>query len=199
MKKTKRRLSVIVLLLLLMSVTIGYSALSSSLNITGTSKISNAKWDVHFADVSVTTGSVTATTAPTIDATGLNITYAVNLTTPGDFYEFTIDVVNNGSIDAMIDSVTKTPTLSETQAKYLNYIVEYQNGESINTKQLVEANSFVRLKVKVEFRKDLVASDLPTSTETLNLAFTVNYVQASETGTTIVPDNGVKKVVKLLI
>ena len=75
--------------------------------------------------------------------------------------------MNNGSIDAMIDGVTKTPTLTETQAKYLNYIVEYQNGEAINTKQLVSKNSFVRLKVRVEFRKDLTASDLPSTSETL--------------------------------
>ena len=109
---------------------------------------------------------------------------------PGDFYEFTIDVVNNGSIDAMIDSVTKEPTLTETQAKYLNYIIEYQNGESINTKQLVSKESFVRLKVRVEFRKDITASDLPTTSETLNLSFTVNYVQSDGTASSVA-DNGV--------
>ena len=112
---------------------------------------------------------------------------------PGDFYEFTIDVVNDGSIDAMIDGVSKTPTLTTEQAKYLNYIVEYQNGESINTKQLVSKESFVRLKVRVEFRKDITASDLPTTSETLNLAFTVNYVQSDETGSNVT-NNGVMKV-----
>ena len=86
MKKTKRRLSVIVLLLLLMSVTIGYSALSSNLDITGTSKISNAKWDVHFDEPTVTTGSVTATNPPELSNEDLSITYSVVLTTPGDFY-----------------------------------------------------------------------------------------------------------------
>ena len=92
----------------------------------------------------------------------------------------------------MIESITKEPELTEAQQKYLNYIIEYQNGESINTKQLVSKESFVRLKVRVEFRKDITASDLPTTSETLNLAFTVNYVQAEETGTTV-PDNGVQK------
>ena len=178
------------------TLTIAYAALNAVLEINGNAEVVASTWDIKLANPIVTSGSVN-NNLPTI-LSNKEASFTATLTNPGDFYEFSIDVVNNGSIDAMIDSVTKTPTLSETQAKYLNYIVEYQNGESINTKQLVEANSFVRLKVKVEFRKDLVASDLPTSTETLNLAFTVNYVQAEETGTTQVPNNGMKvvKVVK---
>ena len=101
-----------------------------------------------------------------------------------------IPVLVGRAIDAMIDGITKTPTLTEAQAKYLNYIIEYQNGESINTKQLVAKNSFVRLKVRVEYRKDITASDLPTTSETLNLSFTVNYVQSDGTASSVA-DNGV--------
>ena len=115
---------------------------------------------------------------------------------PGDFYEFTIDVVNNGTIDAMIDSVTKTPELSETQAKYFKYIVEYQNGEAITTKQLVEKKSFVRLKVRVEFRSDITASDIPQTGETLSLSFKVNYVQADSSGTNVGNDGLLESVLK---
>ena len=170
------------------TLTIVYAALSVTLNITGTADISAASWDVHLDNVKLNSKSVTAT-APTI-TNGTTATFSTSLTTPGDFYEFTIDVVNNGSIDAMIDGVTKTPTLTTAQAKYLNYIIEYQNGESINTKQLVSKNSFVRLKVRVEFRKDITASDLPTTSETLNLSFTVNYVQSDGTASSVA-DNGV--------
>ena len=89
-------------------------------------------------------------------------------------------MVNDSSINATIDSVTKTPNLTEAQAKYLNYILEYQNGASINTKQLVSKNSFVRLKVKVEYRKDISASDLPAASTTLNLLFTLIYTKTNE-------------------
>ena len=100
--------------------------------------------------------------------------------------------MNNGTIDAMIDSVTKTPELTDTEKKYLNYIVEYQNGESITTKQLVSKGSFVRLRVKVEFRKDITASDLPSQAETLNLSFKVNYVQSDDSNENITIDNNGK-------
>ena len=175
-----------IVLVSVFSLTIAYAALNVTLNITGNADISAATWDVHLDNVKVTSGSVSGT-EPTITG-GTTATFSTSLTTPGDFYEFTIDAVNNGSIDAMIDSITKTPTLTTTQAKYLNYIIEYQNGESINTKQLVAKNSFVRLKVRVEFRKDITASDLPTTSETLNLAFTINYVQSDGTGSSVTND-----------
>ena len=170
------------------TLTIAYAALNAVLNISGNAEVAASNWDVHLANVQLNSSSAT-TTAPTI-TDPKTATFSTTLTKPGDFYEFTIDVVNNGSIDAMIDSVTKTPELSATQKKYLNYIVEYQNGEAITTKQLVLKNSFVRLKVKLEYRNDITTSDLPSTSETLSLSFTVNYTQADETGTNVT-DNGI--------
>ena len=178
-----------IVLISIFSLTIVYAALSVTLNIQGSAQVSSANWDIHLDNLKVTSGSVSGTTPSITSPT--TATFSTTLNMPGDFYEFTIDVVNNGSIDAMIDSVTKEPTLTETQAKYLNYIIEYQNGESINTKQLVSKESFVRLKVRVEFRKDVIASDLPTTSETLNLAFTVNYVQSDGSGSSV-NNNGMK-------
>ena len=184
-----------IVMICVFTLTIAYAALNTVLKITGSAEVSAADWDIRLENPIVTSGSVNSN-LHTITV-NKEASFSATLNNPGDFYEFSIDVVNNGSIDAMIDSITKSPTLSETQAKYLNYIIEYQNGETISNKQLVQANSYVRLKVKVEFRKDLVASDLPTTSETLNLAFTVNYVQAEEIGTTV-PDNGFKKVVNVV-
>ena len=50
--------------------------------------------------------------------------------------------------------------------------------------------------MKVEFRKDIIASDLPTTSETLNLSFTVNYVQSNETGISV-KDDGVE-IIKII-
>ena len=176
------------------SLTIAYAALNTVLTIQGNAQVVSSTWDIHLDNVKVTNDSVSGIT-PSI-TTPTTASFSTTLTTPGDFYEFTIDVVNAGSIDAMIDSVTKEPTLTETQAKYLNYIIEYENGETITTKQLVSKNSSVRLKVRVEFRKDVIASDLPTTSETLNLSFTVNYIQSDGTGTTV-KDNG-KKLINVI-
>ena len=187
-----RRMLYMILSIVLFSVftlTVVYAALSTTLNITGTAQVTAASWDIYLDNVQLNSQSAT-TTAPTI-TDKVTATFSTTLSKPGDFYEFTIDVVNNGSIDAMIDSVTKTPELTETQMKYLNYIVEYQNGEAINTKQLVEKKSFVRLIVKIGFRSDISAFDIPQTLKTLNLSFKVNNVQSNDDAI-IINGNGIK-------
>ena len=185
MKKKNKSFYIILIVLVLFGVSIGYSAINRTFNITGNSEVKENTWDLHFENVRVKKGSVTAIKEPTIDNSKLSIDFSTVLNVPGDFYEFSIDVVNAGSIDEMIDSVVKTPELSDAQKKYLHYTIEYQNGEDIKVKQLVSNNSFIMLKVRVEYRTDITASDLPTITENLNLGFTLNYVQADSTGITI--------------
>ena len=177
----KKKKFTILILLLMVGISIGYALLNVKLDITGKTSIGKSTWDVHFENVQITDGSVEATKAPAIE-NYTTVDFEVGLNLPGDFYEFTVDVVNEGSIDAMIDSVLKTPDLTETQQKYLNYIIEYQNGEQITTKQLVKSEEFVRLKVRVEFKKDISASDLPQTKEILILGFNVNYAQSDGTG-----------------
>ena len=109
---------------------------------------------------------------------------------PGDFYEFVVDVVNAGDIDAVIENVVKTPELTAEQAKFLKYEVSYQNGESITTKQLLAKDTTMPIKVRVEYRKDLSSTDLPTGQVQLTLGLVLDYVQSDETGTTV-KDNGV--------
>lgn len=184
-----------ILVVSISSLTLVYAALSVTLNIVGSANISAALWDVHLNNVIVNSRSVSGS-EPTISG-GTTATFSTKLEKPGDFYEFTVDVVNDGSIDAMIESVVKTPTLTTAQAKYLNYVVEYQNGESISTRQLVEKNSFVRLKVRLEYRKDVTPDVLPSTSETLSLSFTVVYTQSDDNNENISIDNN-GNVVKLL-
>ena len=134
-----------------LALTVVYAALSTTLNINGNAEVTAASWDIYLNNIQLNSSS--ATTAPPTITNKTTASFSTTLSKPGDFYEFTIDVVNNGTIDAMIDSVTKTPELTTEQAKYLNYIIEYQNGESISNKQLVSKSSYVRLKIKLELEK----------------------------------------------
>ena len=176
---------------LLISITIGYAVLSSSLNINGKSSISKNTWNVYFDNIQINSTSVNAIKNPVIeDNTSIN--FEVNLDKPGEFYLFTVDVINAGTIDAMIESVVKEPNFTEEQSKYMNYVVEYENGEQINSNQLLLKDSYVRLKVKVEYRKDILASDLPTEATTLTLGFTLNYVQNNDDENNFLIDNNGK-------
>ena len=107
-----------IVIILVLTLTIVYASLSTTLNINGNAEVSAANWDIHLANVQLNSSSATSNT-PTI-SNKTTATFSTTLSKPGDFYEFTIDVVNDGSIDAMIDSITKTPELTDTQKKYLN-------------------------------------------------------------------------------
>ena len=189
-----RKTLYLVLGLVLVSVftlSVAYAAMSAVLEIHGNSEVVASSWDIHLDNIKVKSGSVSAN-APQISGTS-SVGFNVELNTPGEFYEFTVDVVNEGSIDAMIDSVVKTPELTTEQAKYIKYEITYENGESISTKQTLKKGTTTPIKVRVEYRKDIVASDLPSSATELSLKLTLVYVQSDGSGSTI-PNNGVQLV-----
>ena len=172
------------------TLTIAYAALNAVLTISGNARVSAADWDIYLSNPKVTNGSAT-TIVPSIK-TSSTVEFNTTLSMPGDFYEFTIDVVNAGSIDAMIENVVKTPELTAEQAKFLKYEVSYQNGESITNKQLLAKDTTMPIKVRIEYRKDLVASDLPTGQVVLDLALTLEYTQSDGTASAVT-NNGVLK------
>ena len=86
MKKKNKKYMLVILLLLVVGVSIGYAALTTTLNINGNTKIEKATWDVHFENLQVTDGSVVATKTAVIDSDTTTINYEINLAEPGDFY-----------------------------------------------------------------------------------------------------------------
>ena len=136
MKKKNRSVYIVLIIVLLIGVTIGYAALNATLNINGRSNVSKNTWDLHFDNVVVNSDSVGEVKTPTIEnSTTVDFEVALNL--PGEKYEFTVDVVNNGTIDAMIDSIEKLPELTIEQQKYFDYVIEYQSGKKVQNNQMV--------------------------------------------------------------
>ena len=200
-RKQKNKKILVVAIALLLLISIGYAAISTTLTINGTANIAATTWNVHFEDVNVTTGSVTGanvTTAPAVpngSTTTTSLTYNVTLEKPGDFYEFTVDVVNGGTIDAKIaeNGITKTMKiggndLTTAQAKLVTYTVTYSDGTAIAVgdtlgKAGTEVNN-VRtdkktLKVRVQYNTNLTNEELNavSSDMSLTLTFGLNYVQ----------------------
>ena len=189
MRNNKKKKVTIVLFLLLLGTSLGYAILSSNLNINGSTSLSSNTWNIHWSNLSVTNGSVTGTqvtTPATIKTGDTEVEYSITLSTPGDFYEFTVDAVNEGSIDAMIESFSNKTyesngTTEKTLPTYLNYTVTYSDGVSLAPKQKLAANTTEKIKVRVEFKRDIEASQLPTTTDTIVFKFNVTYVQSDNT------------------
>ena len=121
MRRKSKNFYILFILIVLFGVSVGYAAMSRALTINGNSEVKQNTWDIHFENVQIKKGSVTATKEPTLENSNTSVNFSFMLDLPGDYYEFTVDAVNRGTIDAMIDSITKTPELTTEQEKYLNY------------------------------------------------------------------------------
>ncbi len=175
-----------IIFILICLVAIGYAAIVSNISIVGTAKIKTNNFDVHFENVSVTSGSVEINTtngdsAATIEPTNrTRVDYSVTLANPGDFYEFTVKVVNGGGMDAMINTVTSkmnNVVINNNLPNYLEYNVTYEDGVAIEPNHELNATQVETYKVRVAYRTDIDPSDLPTTPSTLNFSFSVNYIQ----------------------
>lgn len=126
--------------------------------------------------VTTNTGA-TVTKAPTItEGKTTEVTYNVALNKPGSVYEFTVDVVNGGSIAA---KTSAAPTLGgNTQTGIFNYTVTWSDGSAITANTTLAAGATKTAKVRVEYKKDITVSQLPTADTALTLTCSIPYVQA---------------------
>ncbi len=177
-KMNASTLSILFLSIAFLVMSVGFAAYAQKLDINGTATAKKASWDIRFVDDSYTetTGSVAAT-SKTLTAT--TMTYAVTLK-PGEFYEFTVNVKNAGTFDAILKSLTMSD-LTDAQKKFITYKVTYDTSEytatttSLSSELASEATKPV--KVRVEYVLPTDAKDLPTEDVTLNLTASLDYVQ----------------------
>ena len=179
--RRKQQSIISIVLDLIILLIIGYAILQSNLNINGTASINNPTWNIHWENVQVTNGSVSAST-PTIDSAQTTVTYSVVLNLPGDYYEFTVDAVNSGTIDGMIESVTSklNGATITTLPAYLEYAVTYDDEAELAANQLLAAGDTETYKVRVKYKEDINVNQIPSTNQTLNLQFTIKYKQADE-------------------
>ena len=186
-RNNNRKIAIIILVVLILCISVGYAIIQSTLNITGTAGISSVTWDIHWENVQITSGSVSTSEAnkATIDAAGTTVNYTISLPKPGDFYEFTVDAVNAGSIDGMISTVTsKLNNVNiTTLPDYLEYSVKYADGIEVRENQILAASGSETFKVRIAYKRDIEASQMPETAQTLNLSFAVVYQQANDNAT----------------
>ena len=177
----KKRLILVAALFFTMFVGIGYAYVKRTLNINNNTKISSLSWDIHFENLNVTDGSIEPLTESTISQDKMSITSVLDFKNDGEFYEYTVDVVNNGTINAMIESVEGL-TLTEEQAKYFDYSATYSDGLAIANNQFLKGKTKETIKVRIALKDGLTITDLPTNALDIKFTFKLNYVQANNSG-----------------
>jgi hypothetical protein len=176
-KQNNRNMGILILLLLVVTISVGYAALSSVLNINGSSKVSgNETWDVHFTNISE---NPTKVGFATDEGTGLYqarinssnnklVEFAISMRQPKDSYSFNVDVKNFGTLPAKV-SLT-VDGLDDTAKDYLTWTV---TGIGENETLASQASKTLTITV---YYKDI--DSLPTEEFTANLTAHVDAVQS---------------------
>ncbi len=196
MKKNKKRNRIMLLLILLLGLTIGFAALATTLKINGNASITKNIWSVYWepTSVSVTPGSKGNTT-PTVEngtdgSTNTKVTWSVNFELPGDFYEFTVDAANAGTLDAMITQIT--PTVPQDLPSYISYSVTYADGiepavnhilpKCTKSGQTITPTT-EKYKIRIEFKNTITPEQMnviPDEGLSYDFGYEVQYGQADE-------------------
>ena len=177
-KRNKLKLNKRIVAALAVLLAVGFAYISSAINIGGVFTLFTATYDVHFDNLQVTDGSVEADT-PTYSSNDTKVRASVRFTQPGDFYEFTIDAVNAGTIDAMLNTVDDVD-LTEEQEKYIDYKVTYADGEELAQYQELNAGDSLTFKIRASFKENINKEDLPEDGDTLDITFDTEYIRADD-------------------
>lgn len=178
-QKNTQLFIIAVLSVVLLTMSVGFAAFSRTLNINGNVVATAAKWEIAFDKDSYaeTTDSVEATTS--INAT--DMTYNVTLA-PDEFYEFTINIKNTGTFDAVLKTLTMSG-LTEDQAKYLEYTVTYGNTSYTSSNNSLSValnkNSQAAVKVRVKYKLPSDYADLPSTNQNITLTASFGFEQAA--------------------
>ncbi len=181
----KKNLSINIILLLILVIGIGYAYLTSNLSISGTTEIAGNSWDIHFNNIVVSTGSVVPITGAVIDNNdNTKVNYSIRLEKPGDYYEFTVNVINDGTIDGMVNSIVSTVNNNPISnlPSYLDYTLTYEDGIEIANNHILRANNSETYKIRIQFKDDIENNELPSTTNSYNFSFRVEYVQKNTYG-----------------
>ena len=195
-KRLKRRMRfnsktnsmVLFLFSMILLLGVGYAYLNTSVTVQGAGKVTSSSWDVHFENVVVnekSSNSLEGNPLPTIidDST---VTFNVGLESPGEFYEFSLDIVNNGTIDAMIDDIIVSPELTVEQQKMFRYEVKYDNGINLEKYQSLKSGEKKNIKILFKYNEMLDYVEYSEENQSFEFSITIKYVQANKS---VIDDN----------
>lgn len=174
MRKNKKKLIIILVLF----ISIGFAYLSTNLNIGSHVTYNANNWDIYFDNIREDTYKSSSNEAQIDNKTTIN--FSVILDQPGSTYTLYADIVNDGTIDAMLDSWNITNTLDEDEAKAIDIVVSYSDGTALTKNDLLRAKKRDYIKVYAVYRDTISNEELLSSDGNLEVSVTLNYIQSDD-------------------
>ena len=197
-KDNDKKLPLIVLLIVsCVGMSIGFAALSTTLQINGVASVSGMSFKIEFQNLSeaTLTGNAQKITDPVISADKTEISsYNVNFLDPGDSISYTFQIANNGTINAKLSEIIKNTITCEgygnseqatTDANNvcanLEYTLKYQEAQPHYDENFIYTTSST----------DMEVNDILNSGDVKDMILTLKYKSPTDSETITEPEDDV--------
>lgn len=174
-KKNKSNLTLPIILLSMLFIGIGFAYIQSTLSINGSTEIAKIGWNIYFDNVrSIShSESLEIKETPIIDASGKAINFSLGISDKSDFYQFYVDVVNDGELTGEVSDIYLNLNGLE---KFFDYSVKYSTGKVVKKGDILRSGKKVALKVYIGLKNNVDLTLLPADAN-YTFSFGIPYVE----------------------
>lgn len=181
------------LIIAVLGLTVAFSLLSKNLDIKGSSNLDPVKWGLKFKGLSKAKlyGDASVNSDATIDTDDETKIKNMNvvLNTPGDKIVYKVNLVNESTITAKIDSIyNHIDNLSnENIKKVLDFQVKYTDTDKpVQKGDIIDSGIETNLTITIYYSKEEITKSILSEFEdglTINLDFKINFIQSDDKAT----------------
>ena len=161
MDNKKRNILLGVLILGVISMTVAFAALSTTLSINGTASLPATSWNIHFANGVDNTpnthanGKVNKGTITGLQFAATSISnFTATLYQPNDEVVYNFNIVNEGTIAGQLDNFTKTITCNSASCDMITYTItceDAQHNDANQSDYILASGASVSCEMKIKY------------------------------------------------
>ena len=183
-----KTLSLVALIVAVLGLGVAFAALSSKLTINGSAKAQAGSWNIHFAktlDMPTQTTGNASFTEPTLSDTSI-LGFKATVTKPGDSVTYYFDIVNSGTVDALIeDYVFKTGYLECSGESFSDHpeckIYDFNSDGFVDSNDYGVWNASIKYGLYyTDNNKEIKSGDTISAGETKHAKLVVEYLSSSK-------------------
>ena len=182
-----KTLSLVALIVAVLGLGVAFAALSSKLTINGSAKAQAGSWNIHFAktlDMPTQTTGNASFTEPTLYDTSI-LGFKATVTKPGDSVTYYFDIVNSGTVDALVDSYVFESGYQDCAATRVSDHPECKLYD-FNSDGVINGSDYSVIKASIKYglyytdnNKKIIAGDEIRAGETKHAKLVVEYFSGS--------------------
>ena len=182
-----KTLSLVALIVAVLGLGVAFAALSSQLTINGSAKAQAGSWNIHFAktlDMPTQTTGDASFTEPTLSDTSI-LGFKATVTKPGDSVTYYFDIVNSGTVDALVDNYVFESGYQDCAATRVSDHPECKLYD-FNSDGVINGSDYSVIKASIKYglyytdnNKEIIAGDEIRAGETKHAKLVVEYLSGS--------------------